>query len=165
MDDDLRSLREEDAEDEDLFGGFDEQPLAGEEDPFASLDELVDSDPFAGLEAPQEQAAFADADEFNESMPTRPAWADEQPLAGGETPEWLRELGVGAEEGERGGPADAPRPSRARGSALTALAGSGPRGMAFGMTAQQRMVLAIFLFLDVLVFSALILIAIGAINF
>ncbi len=161
MDEDLSSLRGQDPEDEDLFAGFDEESLTGEEDPFASLDDLADSDPFASLEAPRDEDPFA---QLGETTPTRPAQPAELPPAGGETPTWLRELGVGTEEEEIGSPAYAAQEERARGSVLTGLTGTGPKSMAFGMTAPQRMVLAIFLFLDVLVFSVLILIAIGAIN-
>ena len=48
---------------------------------------------------------------------------------------------------------------------LAALAGTGPKGMALGMTAQQRMVLAVFLFLDVAVLGFLLLYALDVIRF
>lgn len=158
MDDDLMPLRSGDApEDDDLFALFsDGDPLASE-DPFASLDATeVQSDPFAA--------------ETQLSMPTRslePPAAQPAPiLSSDEPPEWLRAALGGLEEEEEPSsppPVEAPSPSR-RPRRRTSLAGSGPRGRAFGMTAQQRMVLSIFLFLDVTVLAVALLIAIGAIS-
>lgn len=168
MDDDLRSLRDMDSDDEeDLFGGFSDDPLEEIEDPFASLDDLGDSDPFANLKAPQDEGLFGAAEtavvEETRPVPLPETAPGGLPQEGDETPDWLRELGVGTEETEfaaasaeeehTGGYPAAPSRKAAR-----------PHRGAFGMTAQQRMVLAIFLFLDVLVLSFLILLVIGAIN-
>ncbi len=168
MDDDLRSLRDMDPDDEeDLFGGFSDESLEEIEDPFASLDELGDSDPFANLKAPQDEDLFGAAETavIEETRPLQPPETAprELPQEGDETPDWLRELGVGTEEAEFA--AASAEEERAGGSpAAPPQKAARPHRGAFGMTAQQRMVLAIFLFLDVLVLSFLILLVIGAIQ-
>ncbi len=73
-----------------------------------------------------------------------------------ETPDWLRELGGFEEEEEtKAAPARTARKSRAKSSGRKAA----------GMTPQQRMILSIFLFLDVAVLGCAILFALGVIGF
>jgi hypothetical protein len=170
--------------DDDLFAAFSEPGDSGQDDdPFASLDSSeVEDDPFSSLGFDED-----DDDLFSALPPEPPAimeepepepeWetveAEEPPTITDERPEWLRELGGFEEEApaiaQPAAAAAAPpvrsRPERAGGSGLLSnMVGSGPRGMAFGMTAQQRMILSIFLFLDISVLACMLLFAIGAIN-
>jgi hypothetical protein len=169
--------------DDDLFAAFSEPGDSGQDDdPFASLDSSeVEDDPFSSLgfddddddlfsALPPEPPAIVEEPELEPEWET--AEAEEPPTITDERPEWLRELG-GFEEEEpatvRPPAAVAPpvrsRPERAGGSGfLSNMVGSGPRGMAFGMTAQQRMILSIFLFLDISVLACMLLVALDAIN-
>ncbi len=160
MDDDLMPLRSNDTPgDDDLFSLFSDGEALPSDDPFASLDATeVEQDPFA--------------DETLPSMPTSrlepPSTAQPAPiLSSDEPPEWLR-AALGGLEGEEEEPVSPPpvkaSPSARQPRRRSSLAGSGPQGRAFGMTAQQRMVLSIFLFLDVTVLAVALLIAIGAIS-
>lgn len=96
------------------------------------------------------------------------------PASGDDAPEWLRELGGLEDSGPATPPAGEPvrraerRPERThqprpKPAPQTRTKSSG--GLALGLTPQQRMVLSLFLFLDVSVLGFLILLAIGAINF
>jgi hypothetical protein len=162
--------------DDDLFAAFSEPgDSEQDDDPFASLDSAEEDDPFASLgfdearddlfaPVPPEEPAPAVADE-------EPEWetvaAEEPPPVTDERPDWLRELGGFEEEETQKAPSPVtPRPSaqQSRSGVMSGLVGKGSKGMAFGMTAQQRMILAIFLFLDVAVLACVILIAIGAVN-
>lgn len=159
--------------DDDLFAAFSEPgDSEQDDDPFASLDSAEEDDPFASL-------GFDEADDlFAPVAPEEPAEADEEPVwetvaaeepppVTDERPDWLRELGGFEEEEARTAPPPvSPRPGaqQSRGGVMSSLVGKGSKGMAFGMTAQQRMILSIFLFLDVAVLACMILIAIGAVN-
>jgi hypothetical protein len=159
--------------DDDLFAAFSEPgDSKQDDDPFASLDSTQEDDPFGSLGFDEEEdELFAPLPpEEPPAVSEEPDWAtvaaEEPPPVTDERPEWLRELG-GFEEEEERTPAPAPtqvRASRSRGGLMSGLVGSGPKGMALGMTAQQRMILSIFLFLDIAVLACLILIAIGAVN-
>lgn len=90
------------------------------------------------------------------------------PASASETPDWLQELGGFEDVETETPPAAAPtraraKPARAKPArkARTSSAGS----TMFGLTAQQRMLLSIFLFLDTAVIGVLILVVIGAISF
>jgi hypothetical protein len=72
-----------------------------------------------------------------------------------ETPDWLRELGGFEEEETKAAPARTARKGKAKSSGRRAA----------GMTPQQRMILSIFLFLDVAVLGCAILFALGVISF
>lgn len=149
----------------DLFADFDDAaaPLetsAAEEDLFALLDSAEDLDPFRELEAVEPPTrAEPDREPAAPLAPREPL----PPPTSDETPDWLRELGIG--EGEDLAPLDEPaaevsrQPRRARRTAAPAT------NMAFGMTASQRLILAVFLFIDVAVLGLLALYAVGAVNF
>ena len=158
-------LSDEDAESlDDLLSGFSDEKLEEVEDPFAALDEIDEDDFFTRLQS--------EGDEFDDELfeeqrpePARAA-ADEAlpPLPDTPVPEWLSTLGIESEEiVERRDEAEADIDEDAE--PLAALAGTGPKGMALGMTAQQRMVLAVFLFLDVAVLGFLLLYALDVIRF
>jgi hypothetical protein len=159
--------------DDDLFSAFSE-PSDSEpgDDPFASLDSTKKDDPFASLGFDEEDDdLFAplppeEPPMMSEEPDLVPVAAEEPPPVTDERPDWLRELG-GFEEEEKRAPAPAPtrvRASQPRGGLMSNLVGSGQKGMALGMTAQQRMILSIFLFLDIAVLACMLLIAIGAVN-
>lgn len=160
--------------DDDLFAAFSE-PSDSEQDadPFASLDSAKEDDPFASLGFDEEDDLFtplAPAEEPPVMQEEEPEWAtvpaEEPPPVTDERPDWLRELS-GFEEEKKPAPAPVtPRAqaSKPRGGLMSSLTGNGPKGMALGMTAQQRMILSIFLFLDIAVLACMILIAIGAVN-
>jgi hypothetical protein len=171
MDDDFRSLQGND-QDEDLFAAFsstDDDPfssldaLTGDSDPFASLDALTGADdPFAGLGGPPVVEESKEPTLASSPTISQPFFDEDEEDT--ERPEWLRELS-GFEDGAFDEPAvETPLRPKPTSGALTRFVGRGPRGMAFGMTAQQRMVLSIFLFLDMAVIGFLILYVIGAIN-
>jgi hypothetical protein len=160
MDDDLffDDLGEEGDED-DPFGEY-----GGEDDPFAALDEAFADDPFRELEATPEREGYVEAPE----PPPAPARPVEPLREDDDTPAWLRELGVGEDEfgyiePEQPAPPPEPEPSAPRGP-MAAVTGTGPEGTSFGLTARQRMLLALFLFLDVSVVACGLLYALGAIN-
>lgn len=184
MEDDFMSLRGESSDDDDLFGAFSspdpDDPFASldaapADDPFASLDAAGDDDPFSTLTLGSEPQPAADDDIFGAfGEPERVDIPESQPDfdESATRPAWLSELDGGFDDDFGAAPVAAPRPGAARAAKGTSSAregilaqfvGSGPQGMAFGMTAQQRMVLAIFLFLDVAVIGFMILLAIGAI--
>lgn len=162
---DLRPAREEENDDrdmDDLFAGFSNDVLKDVDDPFASLDEAPDDDLFSHLEATAED----DQDAWREPVaPAETVASDEPlpPLPDAAVPEWLSELGIERDEIVEDQLKAAPERDTAE--PLTAISGSGPKGMAFGMTAQQRMILSIFLFLDVAVLGFLLLYALGVIQF
>ncbi len=157
MEDDL--FFDEEGGEDDPFGDY-----GGEDDPFAALDEAFADDPFRELEATPEREGYVEAPE--PPAPARPV----EPLMEDDTPAWLRELGVGEDEFgyiEPEQPAPPPEPAAPRaasGGPLTAVTGTGPEGTSFGLTARQRMLLALFLFLDVSVVACGLLYALGAIN-
>jgi hypothetical protein len=158
--------------DDDLFAAFasseDSDPFADVDDPFASLGSF-DEDLFESLGEPEEKDFEAKPKDVPEdhTSPTVVSPPTEA-LSSGARPEWLRELSGFDEEFDD-------RPARARASkavpgekrsssVLSGMVGSGSEGVGFGMTAQQRMILSIFLFLDTAVIGVLILMYIGAIN-
>ncbi len=174
MSDDLFSMQDGGAggsDDDDLFAAF------------GSGDPLSDSDLFASLDAPQTGDAFGGEDLFGSKPPAAPpepppvpaASAPAEPAApaSSDSPDWLKELDsfqdmdMAETQAQAQGQTQVASPATAQAAPssgpLQAMAGTGPRGMAFGMTAQQRMVLAIFLFLDVAVLGCAILVGIGAI--
>jgi len=159
--------------DDDLFAAFSEPGDSGEDaDPFASLDSVEEDDPFASFGFDEEDDLFAPTPpEEPPAVQEEPEWetvvAEEPPPVTDERPDWLRELGGFEDEGATSAPPPAAPRARTRqsgGGLLSNLVGSGPKGMAFGMTAQQRMILSVFLFLDIAVLACMILIAIGAVN-
>lgn len=149
---------------DDLFAGFSDDVLEDVDDPFASLDQVDEDDLFSRLETTEEEGLFED--EWREPAPEAGVPAAEEslpPLPDSAVPEWLNELGIErdeiveervvvVEEGDEAEP-------------LAELSGTGPQGIAFGMTAQQRLILAIFLFLDVAVLGFLLLYVLGVIQF
>jgi hypothetical protein len=157
--------------DDDLFAAFssDSDPLSDrDDDPFASLGSF-DDDPFDSLGAPEEKSFGAEPKDIPEvhTSPTMVSAPTTTPSSGAR-PEWLRELSGFDEEFD-----DKPASTRSRKAApqkkqsssiLSGMVGSGPQGVGFGMTAQQRMILSMFLFLDTAVIGVLILMYIGAIN-
>ncbi len=180
MSDDFMSLRGSSSEDDDLLAAFsgsssDRMPLP-DSDPFASLDVPVSdkADPFADLSAPTAVPDVFGEDIFADTAPAAPTASVGRPGAAAagadERPAWLRELS-GFEEAQPAQPSRARasqpeaerRPAKKRGGLN--LTGTGPQGRAFGMTAQQRMILSIFLFLNVTVLGLALLVAIGAVNF
>jgi hypothetical protein len=189
VDDDFMSMLNKKGDDDDLFAAFSgSEPVPDTDDPFAALDAGIVDDPFAGLTAarPEEDLFGSPRAPAGAKAPAAPADADLFPadapgddvLAGfdsglaaadGERPAWLREYGgefeEEAEELEPEEPKKKGRARRRQGSVLSKMVGQGPRGVSFGMTAQQRMVLSIFLFLDTAVLGFMVLLAIGAISF
>ncbi|MBN1120179.1 MAG: hypothetical protein JXJ17_03815 [Anaerolineae bacterium] len=159
--------------DDDLFAAFasDSEPFSDgdDEDPFASLGSF-DDDPFESLGAPEEKSFDAEPKDIPEvhTSPTIVSSPTTTP-SGGARPEWLRELSGFDEEFDdkparaKSRKKSAPREKQSS-SVLSGMVGSGPQGVGFGMTAQQRMVLSMFLFLDTAVIGVLILMYIGAIN-
>ncbi len=170
---DLRRSQDQDDESmDDLFAGFSDDALDNVRDPFATLDEADDDDIFSRLQADDEPL---EEDDLWESAPAQtatqaaaqPAIDDDllPPLPDATAPSWLSELGIDEpdviEEEEEVAPEPAAKPED---EPLAAIAGRGPEGRAFGMTAQQRMILAIFLFLDVVVLGFLLLYVLGVIQ-
>jgi hypothetical protein len=153
---------DEKGDEDDPFGDY-----GGEDDPFAALDEAFADDPFRELEATPEREGYVEAPE----PPSAPARPVEPLVEDDDTPAWLRELGVGEDdefgyiEPEPSAPPPEPAaPRAASGGPLAAVTGTGPEGTSFGLTARQRMLLALFLFLDVSVVACGLLYALGAIN-
>lgn len=171
--DDLRSQRAERADDEDidsLFGDYSDEPLSPTEDPFAALDEADEDDLFSQLETEDEDPLRTLREEpeageavYEDDYDDLAALREESlpPLPEAAVPDWLSELGIESEDivEERGGVVVAERDQV---SVPTPAASTG--GTALGMTAQQRMVLAIFLFLDIAILGFLLLYAMGAIQ-
>ncbi|GAB4477671.1 MAG: hypothetical protein Kow00124_21120 [Anaerolineae bacterium] len=141
----LAALRGAAADDDDLFTPVEPAPVEEEEDLFSILPEEEELEP-----APAEEP----------DLERRPEWVDTM-LAG-----------YGGEQfaEEEAAPAPASRPQRP-GPLSRAIETGGPvgalatRGLLFGLTPQQRMILSIFLFIDVSLVSCLMLIMIGAIRF
>lgn len=163
---DLRRSGDEDDENmDDLFAGFSDDDLDDVSDPFASLDEADDDDLFSTLKAPDDTL---EDDLWTAAPSERQAAPDDDvlpPLPDAAAPEWLSELGI--EQEDVLDAEDEPEPVpvvEPDDEPLAAIAGRGPEGRAFGMTAQQRMVIAIFLFLDVVVLSFLLLYVLGVIQ-
>ncbi|MBN1311827.1 MAG: hypothetical protein JXB30_10430 [Anaerolineae bacterium] len=78
-----------------------------------------------------------------------------------EQPEWLRDLGV---EPEEAAPAEqAPKTEKKKKKKPARRSGKSS-GNFMGLTPQQRMILALFLFLEIAVISILVLIVTGAIR-
>jgi hypothetical protein len=170
MDEELRSLfNDEDNDDDadDLMAAFSGDPL--NDDLFAELDgdiELGD-DPFAALDEPLEDDAFANltAPAPLVAEPLVPVEVEEEafePLTEPPTedmPEWLRDLGVEEIEEE-----PLPAPVTAETPVAELPPAPMPQPRRGGMTPQQRMVLALFFFLDVLVLGFLILVVMGIVQ-
>ena len=166
---DLRRAQDEDDENmDDLFAGFSDDALEDVSDPFATLDEADDDDLFSRLQADDEPL---EEDDLWESAPAQtaaqPAPEDDllPPLPDAAAPSWLSELGIDEPDVIEEEAEIAPEPAaEPEDEPLAAIAGRGPEGRAFGMTAQQRMILAIFLFLDVVVLGFLLLYVLGVIQ-
>lgn len=157
--------------DDDLFAAFasDDDPFSGvdDDDPFASLGSF-DDDPFESLGAPEADAPEAEPEDVPEdhTSPTMVSSPTVTPSSSAR-PEWLSELsGFDDEFGDQPARTSTPAVSRETrsSSVLSGMVGSGSQGVGFGMTAQQRMILSIFLFLDTAVIGVMILMYIGAIN-
>jgi len=163
--------------DDDLFAAFssDSDPFSDmdDDDPFASLGSFDDADPFESLGEPEEKSFDAEQKDVPEDH-TSPTIVSSPTMAptSGARPEWLSELsGFDEEFGDQPAPsrsrarkAAAPKEESSGGGFLSGMVGSGSEGVGFGMTAQQRMILSMFLFLDTAVIGVLILMYIGAIN-
>jgi hypothetical protein len=159
--------------DDDLFAAFSSGPDpfsdGDDNDPFASLGSF-DDDPFGSLGAPDEEKSFDSEPKDIPEVHTSATIVSSPTVtpSSGARPEWLRELsGFDEEFGDR--PArsktkKAVSQEKSSSSVLSGMVGSGPQGVGFGMTAQQRMILSMFLFLDTAVIGVLILMYIGAIN-
>ncbi|HEC22224.1 MAG TPA: hypothetical protein ENI95_04835 [Chloroflexi bacterium] len=141
MDDDLNSLRGSlGGEDDDLFGAFSD-PTEGAIPENLDMPDWLSGEPEPASEPEPEPAPSTDE---------------------GGVPEWLSELGEPPPDEDEeepspmiGEPETAHRERKRRSRSSTFL----------GLTPQQRMVLSIFLFLDVAVLGFLLLLAIGAISF
>lgn len=148
MDDDLSSLRNNFGGENDLFGDFDEN-----DDLFSGFSDPADMDFGTVSEAPPSQPPSAPP-VMPPSEPARPA-TDE-----GGVPDWLRELSPEfAEEEEPEEAIAEPAPAKKKASTQRPK-----RTSSGGMTPQQRMVLSIFLFLDVAVLGIALLAALGVIG-
>jgi hypothetical protein len=186
MDDDLRalldSMDDDDEEEDDLLGAF-ADPTGG-----AGGDDLTLPDWMAaGLaEQPEPSPPSATApghltDEGDDTPdwltaattpsaetqpdvppvsepPPEPESEPSTPTESGGRPEWLSELDPGLGPLPEDDLADEPEPTSRR---RRVAASSKPRAL----TAQQRMLLSIFLFLDIAVLGCFLLLAIGAISF
>jgi len=175
MDDDLFGLGSERSDDDDLFAAF--TSGSDDDDPFASLDSPGEDDLFSGLGGSNDPFSSLIPDEEDEpdlfqphtdSEPDSPFSAfDEEEEA---RPAWLSELGGDFDESpapkkETSAPKRRLKSSGGSEEGLLAqFVGRGPSGYGLGMTAQQRMVLSIFLFLDVTVIGFMLLLVIGAIS-
>ncbi len=132
------------ADDDDLFTPVEPAPVEEEEDLFSIL--------------PEEEPVPAPPEEPD--LERRPEWVDAM-LAG---------YGGHRLAEEEAAPAPAPRPRRPD-PLSRAIETGGPvgtlatPGLLFGLTPQQRMILSIFLFIDISLVSCLVLIMIGAIRF
>lgn len=139
MDDDLMSLRgsSRSSGDDDLFGSFTDPNDLGFD-----------------LETPM--GGSSDADEYDFGDPFNLPDFDQPTMMGAAAP------------AQPAAPKSAPAPAKAKPQVAKKSKKRARRRAqtgAFGMTAPQRMVLSIFLFLDVAVLGVLILFALGAINF
>jgi hypothetical protein len=151
----------------DMFADFDDasslpETSAAEEDLFAMLDTAEGLDPFRELEA----VAPPTSDRAVPELAAEPAPRKREPLpepTSDETPEWLRELGIG--EGEDLSEYDDRPQQLARPRRRARSAPAPATNIAFGMTPSQRLVLAVFLFVDVAVIGLLALYALGAVDF
>jgi hypothetical protein len=184
MDDDLRALldgMDDDEEEDDLLGAF-ADPTGGAEDDLAlpdwmeaGLAEQPASPPPPLPPAPAPghltdegdspdwlAAATTGADTLPDAQPVPAPPPEPEPSTPEEVggrPEWLAELdpGLGAVGEEE--LVDKPRPRRSRKKRAA------PSGKPRALTPQQRMLLSIFLFLDIAVLGCFLLLAIGAISF
>jgi hypothetical protein len=131
--------------DDDLMSLRGSRSGSNDDDLFGSFDDPGD----LGFDAPAPSRS-AGADEFDFGDPFGLPDFD-QPTVSGPAP-----------IAPASSPRSAPSPAK-RGKKRTRRAGSKPGFL--GMTAQQRMVLSIFMFLDVAVLGLFVLLALGAINF
>lgn len=165
MDDDLMSLRgSRNTSDDDLFAAFSDLGSSTSEGDFGALGDMSDLDkdftspsslPLAD-EAPDWLTEFHQGSE--REAPPKP----EAPPKGREAPK-APERGSAPQGGFRFGKQTAPS-SRAVSQPTARPRPRRSGGLLLGMTPQQRMILSIFLFLDVTILGFLILIAIGAIS-
>jgi hypothetical protein len=137
MDDDLMSLRGSTSNDDDLFGSFTDPDDLGFDAP----------PPAAGSASPGSDD-FYFADPFDLPAFDEPAF----------TPEPVAPAPAPTPQPAKARPKPATMPKKSRKARRRASTGF------LGLTAPQRMILSIFLFLDVAVLGALILLVIGAIN-
>jgi hypothetical protein len=119
---------------------------SNDDDLFGSFDDPGD----LGFDAPPPSRSSGTADVFDFGDPFGLPDFD-QPTVSGPAP-----------VAPAASPRSAPSPTK-RGKKRTRRAGAKPGFL--GMTAQQRMVLSIFMFLDVAVLGLFVLLALGAINF
>lgn len=163
MDDDLMSLRgNRNTNDDDLFAAFSDLGSSTSGGDFDSLGDMSDLDrdftspsslPLAD-ETPDWLAAFQEGERAASAAPEAPSRGREAP----KTPERESTPRTGFRFGKQAVPSS---------RAVSQAAVRRPRrsdGLLLGMTPQQRMILSIFLFLDVTILGFLILIAIGAIS-
>jgi hypothetical protein len=185
MDDDLRALlggMDDDEEEDDLLGAF-ADPTGGAANDDLALPDWMEAGlaeqpassppPASPASAPGHLTDEGDRPDWlaatttgSDTLPgAQPASAPlpepepSTPAGAGGRPEWLAELdpGLGAVGEEE--PVDQPRSRRSR--RKRAASSSKPRAL----TPRQRMLLSIFLFLDIAVLGCFLLLAIGAISF
>lgn len=142
MSDDIFSAFDTGSDDDDLFAPFEPESM-GDDDPFASSPPLASAgaaeDPFAGLDAPS--PGFDDSPDW---LSSEGGFGDSPVFSS--TPEF--------DDDEHGGFMEDGGP----------LAGVASTGAVFGLMPMQRMVLAFFLFINVLIFSCAILLITGTIR-
>jgi hypothetical protein len=167
MDDDLMSLRgNRNTSDDDLFAAFSDLGASPDEGELGALGDLGDmSDLDRGFTSSSSLPLADEAPDwiggFQEGGKPTPV-APEAPARGHETPKVPQKEGT-AQSGFRFGRQAVPS-SRAVPQPTARPRSRRSGGMLLGMTPQQRMILSIFLFLDVTILGFLILIAIGAIS-
>jgi hypothetical protein len=187
MDDDLRALldsMDDGEEEDDLLGAF-ADPTGGAAEEDLALPDWMEaglaeqpaapSPPFPGAapghlmgegdDSPDWLAAAATTDaETLPDVPSVPEPSPEPepstPTEPGGRPEWLAELDPGLGPMAEENLVDEPESKRSR-RRKRAASSSKPRAL----TPQQRMLLSIFLFLDIAVLGCFLLLAIGAISF
>jgi hypothetical protein len=185
MDDDLRALldsMDDDEEEDDLLGAF-ADPTGGATEDDLTLPDWMEaglaeqptpSPPPAtipghltdvGDDSPDWLAAATtpDAETLPDTLPAPEAEPSPEPEPStptepGGRPEWLAELDPGLGPLPEDDLVDEPAPRSRRRRAA-------PSGKPRALTPQQRMLLSIFLFLDIAVLGCFLLLAIGAISF
>lgn len=150
MDDDLMSLRGDDPGDDDLFGGFDDSPDDFDFD-FGSLDEADATTMEETLSGSSTATNVGSDDDV-------PDWMREL-----DQPESLRATQPAATVAASRTPAPERRERMRQPSSTTSSRSGGGSGL--GLSPMQRMVLSIFLFLDVAVIGFGLLIGLNIIAF
>jgi len=143
--------------DDDLFSAF------GASDEEDDLYRPVTSQPAAGSEPTEEDDLFAILGEEIRPEPAAPSVSRDAD----DRPEWVA-AALADMEAQEEQPAARPAP---RPRTPTFLDTGGPvgdlatPGLLFGLTPQQRLILAVFLLIDVAILGCLLLVGIGAIQF